>query len=789
MSGLSEIVWGPFVVFLLLGTGLLFAAITLLVQVRGIGRAIGLSRRSQDPHASLQTMVAASAGMGSIAGVALAVSIAGPGAVLWMWITTALGMGIHFVEATLGAAAREQGEAAPAGPIAYIRSGLGPLGRPLAWLFALLAVVVALFAGGLFQTQQAAALLRQGFGTLPMFGGILIAVLAAPWVLRPRLRPTLFSIVPALLGLYVLLVVAAVAQDLEGAATSFSLILEHGLGLGEATGGVAGGVTAVVVYHGVLRATFANESGLGTAAFVTTRAGDRPADAGLRAMLVPLLTTGLVGTLTALVVVQPEGEPLLAERTLIPLERAESRGLAPSAQVGQTVILPEGTELQPGSRYRTVIRANPRGHRFGRFLRDENAVVLPTWPIATEADTLIFRDANRKRTKSAGWDVRVPCERETFEGTDGEQYIRLTPSDPEQRLAAVMKRYGLEGPYVNVGDYEFLGTVARAVSPRENLGEHLALFEERPDDAASAPKLHEFFRSGYRGPYIEGEKPRPPWALPSTETFSPEVGTIVRLRLRSSTRGGLWGRVTQIGEIEAPPWDFLLGTREVVLRHDDDPSLDIVVPVRGKLREHRIRFESTDPAFTDFRLVEEKMKRYSGPFLRTPPYDFEVEVHTDQRLSASHKGRRALVPVHEHTEPQGPPSSLPYRPHPGELLTTNMEGPFAAVDGAEVVAAGMGDRLGEKGRAALTVLAALFALTTLVAWSEIGARSLSHLLGGRGMVPFRVLFLLVACSGGAMGLARILEVADSALGAMVTINLLALIALSRRALRASKSRA
>jgi len=787
MSGLSEIVWGPFVVFLLLGTGLLFAAITLLVQVRGLGRAIGLSRRGQDPHGSLRTMVAASAGMGSIAGVALAVSVAGPGAILWMWITTVLGMGLHFVEATLGAADRKESGAASAGPMAYIRAGLGPLGRPLSWLFAVLAVLVAVFAGGLFQTHQAAALLRQGFGTLPAFGAVLVAVLAAPWVLRPRLRPTLFSIVPALLALYVLLVAAAIAQDLEGAAASLSLIVEHGLGLDEATGGVAGGITAVVVYHGALRATFANESGLGTAAFVTAPADERPADTGLRAMLVPLLTVGLVGTLTALLVVRPEGNPLLAERTIIPLERAESRGLAPSAQVGQTVILPEETELQPGNRYRTVIRANPRGHQFGRFLRDENAVVLPTWPIASGADTLIFRDINRKRTKSAGWDIRVPCNRETFEGDDGAQYIRLTPTDPELQLTALMKRYGLEGPYVNVGDYEFVGTVARAVSPRESLGEHLALFEERPDDAPSAPKLHEFFRSGYRGPYIEGEKPRPPWAFPSTEAFSPEVGTIVRLRFRSPRRGGLWGKVTQIGDIEAPPWGFLLGTREVVLRHDDDPSLDIVVPVKAQLREHRIRLESTDPELTDFRVVEEKMKKYSGPFLRTPPYDFEVEVHTAQRLPMSYQGRRALVPIHEQTEPVGPPSSLPYTPHPGELLATDMEGPFAAADGAEVVANGMGDRLGGTGRAVLTVLAALFALTTLVAWSEIGARSLSHVLGNWCIAPFRTLFLVAACAGGAVGLPWILEVADSALGAMLTVNLLALIALSRKALRCLKT--
>jgi AGCS family alanine or glycine:cation symporter len=789
MSELSEIVWGPFVVFLLLGTGLLFAALTLLVQVRGIGRAVRLSRRARDPHTSLRTMVAASAGMGSIAGVALAVSFAGPGAVLWMWITTALGMGIHFAEATLGAAARKDGDAALAGPMAYIRAGLGPLGRPLSWLFAMLAIVVALFAGGLFQTHQAAALLRQGFGTLPLFGGILIAVLAAPWVFVPRLRPTLFSIVPALLALYVVLVVAAIAQDLQGAVASLALIVERGLGLGEASGGVAGGVTAVIVYHGVLRATFANESGLGTAAFVSTPADERPADAGLRAMLVPLLTTGLVGTLTALVVVQPEGEPLLAERTIIPLERAESRGLAPSAQVGQTVILPEGTELQPGSRYRTVIRANPRGHRFGRFLRDENAVILPTWPIASEADTLILRDANRRRAKTPGWDVRVPCERELFEGNDGAQYIRLTPTDPEVQLTALIKRYGLDGPYVNVGDYEFLGTVAQAVSPRENLGEHVALFEERPDDTSMNPKLHEFFRSGYRGPYIEGETPRPPWAFPAMESFAPDVGTIVRLRFRSPTRGGLWGRVTQIGDIEAPPWDFLLGTRAAVLRHDDDPSRDIVVPITGTLDEHRIRFESTDPSFTDFRVVDEEMTEYSGPFLVTPPYDLEVEVHTDQRLPASHGGRRALVPIHEHTEPQGPPATLPYRPHPGELLATDMEGPLAALDGAEVVAAGVGERLGAKSRGVLTVLAALFAITTLVAWSEIGARSLGHLLGGRGMVPFRMLFLLFACAGGGVGLAWILGIADSALGAMVTLNLLALIALSRRVLRILKAQA
>jgi Na+/alanine symporter len=99
----------------------------------------------------------------------------------------------------------------------------------------------------------------------------------------------------------------------------------------------------------------------------------------------------------------------------------------------------------------------------------------------------------------------------------------------------------------------------------------------------------------------------------------------------------------------------------------------------------------------------------------------------------------------------------------------------------------VGERLGAKGRGVLTILAALFAITTLVAWSEVGARSLSHLFAGRGTVGFRVLFLLVACAGGAAGLTWILEVADSALGAMVTVNLLALIALSRKVLQSLKS--
>ena len=161
MERVSEILWGPWLVYSLLGLGGVMTVLTFGIQFRGLPRALGLLRKRNDPSAArlqLRTLVGASTGMGAIAGAAVALTVGGPGAVFWLWIATLLGMAISFAEGTLAAAARRDGGAGR--PFAYV-ADLPAIGKPLAVLLALLAAIAALAAGGVFQAHQGAALLQR----------------------------------------------------------------------------------------------------------------------------------------------------------------------------------------------------------------------------------------------------------------------------------------------------------------------------------------------------------------------------------------------------------------------------------------------------------------------------------------------------------------------------------------------------------------------------------------------------------------------------------------------------
>ena len=306
-----------------------------------------------------------------------------------MWTTAALGLAIQFGEGTLGAAARQDGGSH--GAMDYVRQAFGPLGKLMAPLFAVAICAATLAVGGLFQGHQGAAVLHDALGTLVIPGAWIVAAVAAPFVLVPRVGTLAVAAIRPLIVLYIVLAAVVIAAEPSAVAEAFARIFEHAFGASEAAAGTVGGVVTAAVYHGALRATFANESGLGTAAFASGRDGDSPADHGRHAMLVPWVTTFIVGTLTAVMVLMSGPEQTLTERRTVPLERFESRGLQPSMQVGQIVILPEDTKLEANKRYEAVLRSNPRGHRLGSFFTDDDALLLPEWAIAKDTDTLILR--------------------------------------------------------------------------------------------------------------------------------------------------------------------------------------------------------------------------------------------------------------------------------------------------------------------------------------------------------------------------------------------------------------
>ena len=769
MDGATETLWFPTVGGYVLATAALVTVATLLVQVRRLADGVrgwwGGKGKSGAP-----LLLAGSASMGSITGAVLAVTLGGPGALVWMWLTTLAGMALHFAEASLTAKYRADGPRPFAG-------AAGSFGGPLAGLLSLGIIVVAVLFGGLFQTQQAALLMEDAAKMEPVAAAGLVGLLGGAIAFAPKLRrAAILYAVPAAVALVVTLGGIAALQDTLLLSLKLGDAFNQAFGVGAAATGTAAGGVGLLVFHGVLRAVMAGEIGLGAAAMAEAEEGTQ-ARAGATAMLVPLVTNGLVGTATALALLSDPGADIpVAEPTLLPLERHESRGLRPSKQVGQTIVLPDDTPLQNKKFYAMRLRANPRGHPLARLERTQNVVTMPPWTVGEGVDTVMFRSRDKARARQPGWDVRIPVDAQPI--TDGvSALIKLTPKDPEVDFGKLIGKYELDPiPFVNSADFQFVGKVGIAASHDDRKAEHLAMYEPEGKDRPPNPKLHEFFRGGYRGPYADQEGERPPWGLVAKPGLQTEVGARLNLALRADPRGDDFVRVNRVGGVEGPLWDFLLQADTLIVRHED-PAKDIRIPVTAALDGWRIRFKAKEVAWEDFRKIDTE-GGYSGPYVVVPDFEFEVEVHTDTRLPNEKKERYALVPVHAVGEPVGPlDGAQVYAPHPGELLEAGMSGPFLSDEGVQRFVTRVRYSSPTWGPWMLLLAGVVLAATSVAVWSAYAARSAHHLAGhGAGKLA-RFVVVGASLGGGAIAFGTLLPWVELAFVLTIVPNLAGIVLL------------
>lgn len=824
MQALAEQAWTPWIAVLVLGAGAVLLLAMGLAPLRALTRVLRARRERHDAgprppfgsseataapaerttglvdRAPLLLALAAASGTSGIAGGALAVATGGPGALVWMWIATLAGMAIVFAEASLSARARDVDEPPSVHLLAAPR-----LGRLLAPMYAVAVLVAAVLVGGALQTHQTAAMLGATNVGTPSAVAIGLAVAAIPLVLMPKLRR------PFLLAVPVAVLVYAALALWVAASAEVPLVLQLGdavnaaFGVAPAVGGAVGGGVALAVGHGVLRATLAGHAGLGTVALLDLRARNRGL-AGVAAMVVPLIASGVLGSASALLVLaapvtdEPVTDPDLPMP--VPLEVIHGDGLRPSQQVGQTIVLSEGSAMEVGKHYGMKLRSDPRGHALAKLVEDQNHVALPHWAIAHASDTIVLRGLGKDRRTKASWDVRIPCEREVKQTPDGFEYLLLRPKDPEIQLKALATKLELlSQPYVVFDDFSFPGLVGRATSP--DLGEHVAMYETPNTEHPFNPKLHEFFRTGYRGPYADDDGPRPPWGFIAREGWQPAIGSKVALRIVGDPRGNPVLHTTRSGSLEAPAWDLLLQAKTVVLRHESDPSKDMRVPVTPRYELYRVRFTVDDERFVDDRGALKSFQGYDKePYLVVPDYEFEAEVHGDTRLRPTMEatqddgttkqvalaGRRTLVPLHPLGEPQGPHGEEgTYRPHPAELLEFGMRGPLLPVqEGAALAAARMQPTLGGGARAVLMVVLFVLAVSSIVAWIELGGRAATAVLGRFGPVVLGVAVLAAAALSTRWTLSQLLPAVDLSLAAVLVPNLLGMLLLWPRVRAAAR---
>ncbi|NRR90434.1 alanine:cation symporter family protein [Winogradskyella undariae] len=262
---------------------------------------------------ALTAALSATVGLGNIAGVAVALSIGGPGATFWMIVAGLLGMASKFAECTLGVKYRDVGEDGTVygGPMYYLTKGLrskgmGGLGKVLAVIFAIFVIGGSFGGGNMFQANQAAAQFVKLFELDPasnagLYFGLVMAALVAVVIIGgiKRIAKVTEKVVPFMAGIYVLASLIILGANFSLIDDAFALIY-HGAFSGL---GIAGGLVGVMI-QGIRRGAFSNEAGVGSAAIAHSAVRTRyPASEGIVALLEPFVDTVVICTMTALVIV------------------------------------------------------------------------------------------------------------------------------------------------------------------------------------------------------------------------------------------------------------------------------------------------------------------------------------------------------------------------------------------------------------------------------------------------------------------------------------------------------
>lgn len=257
---------------------------------------------------AVASAMAATIGVGNIAGVSTAIALGGPGAVFWMWLTALVGMATKFGEASLGVKYREidpeTGEVS-GGVMYYIEKGLGPKWKPLAVIYGLLAGIAAFGIGCMVQANTAAHAFETGFGVPPYISGIVIVVLVALVTLGgiKRIAMTAERIVPFMAVVYIISALIIVVMNVQHLGWAFGQIFYYAFNPAPAAGGFAGAAVAASVRYGIARGIFSNEAGLGAASIVHAQARNTPTRQGMWGIWETFIDTIIVCTMTSLVII------------------------------------------------------------------------------------------------------------------------------------------------------------------------------------------------------------------------------------------------------------------------------------------------------------------------------------------------------------------------------------------------------------------------------------------------------------------------------------------------------
>lgn len=311
LGDVSSILWGPWLLALLVGTGIWLTILLKGIQFRLLPYALRLTfsrertgKGDVSHFGALMISLAATIGVGNIAGVATAVAMGGPGAVVWMWVTALFGMATKYAEGFLAVRYRQvnhRGEIS-GGPMYYLETGLG-----WKWLgiwFAVCGALAAFGIGNMVQANTTSAALVKLFPIDKIWIGTALAVITGLVILGgvKRIAEVVSFFVPIMVLLYFGGSLFIILTHLEQLPAGLSVLFEQSLSGTAASGGFAGATVAQAIQWGVARGLFSNESGLGSAPIAAAAAKtNQPAKQALVSMTGTFLDTIIVCSLTGLV--------------------------------------------------------------------------------------------------------------------------------------------------------------------------------------------------------------------------------------------------------------------------------------------------------------------------------------------------------------------------------------------------------------------------------------------------------------------------------------------------------
>lgn len=316
LNAVDGFVWGPPLMILLMGTGILLTVRLGLLQVVKLPKALQLifSARNKgegdvSSFQALCTALAATVGTGNIVGVATAIKLGGPGALFWMWLAAFFGMATKYAEGVLAVKYRtyDDNGNASGGPMYYIEQGLGKKFKPMAVLFSVFGVMTACLGSGTFpQVNAITSIVHVSFGISEYIVAAILTVLVGCVIIGglQSIANVASKIVPFMAVVYVLATLSVLVYYADALPQAVALVIEGAFSGTAAAGGFAGAGVMLAMRSGIARGIYSNESGLGSAPIVAAAAKTKwPAEQGLVSMTGTFIDTIIICTMTGLTII------------------------------------------------------------------------------------------------------------------------------------------------------------------------------------------------------------------------------------------------------------------------------------------------------------------------------------------------------------------------------------------------------------------------------------------------------------------------------------------------------